>query len=243
MFEGILSRRLTTLVGSLLLAAMATYALAAYIRGIETRTLQGAEWVKAFVAKDAIAAGTLGRSAIAEGMIALETLPRKLVSKEAVRSLQQIENRVAIVDILKGEQIVTSRFVDPSSAEGILPIPADRQAMAVELPMPPGVAGFIRANDRISVIAEFQEPEPRAQYLLQGIQVLAVGHQTASQQREGSDEGSKAEQNVLLTLAVTPDEAERLALALAEGEVHLTLLPPGQETSATSGRTLTSIFP
>lgn len=240
---GFLTRRMAALIGAVVLAGFATFALTSYVQGIESRTLRGAEMVQTFVAKDEILAGMEGKTAIADGLIVKESVPRKVVAEDVIRSLKDIENRVAAVNIKKGEQIISSRFVAPTEARGILPIPTGKQAMAVEIEVPPGVAGFIQAGDKVSIIAQLSDPEPQAQYVLQNIAVLAVGQRiVTSEEGEGAGKVQRSETKVLLTLAVNRDEAEKLALAIAEGDLYFTLVPPAQEPGSTSGRNLGNIF-
>lgn len=236
-------RRSVALAGAVILAGLGTFALMSYVRGIEARTLRGAELVEVFVAKDLIPSGTAGQVAINDGLIEKQTVPRKALAEGSISSLKEIENRVAAVDIFKGEQINQARFVRPAEARGLIPIPADRQAMSIEVDMPPGVAGFVQSGDQVSIIAQLEEPEPRAEYLLQNVQVLAVGQRVVT--IDGNKDAGQVQQTqerVLLTLAVTPAEAEKLAFAMFQGQIHVTLLPTGQQPSSTSGSTSGNVF-
>ncbi|MGH9195510.1 MAG: Flp pilus assembly protein CpaB [Acidimicrobiia bacterium] len=241
---GFLTRRMAALMGAVFLAGLATFALTSYVQGIETRTLRGAELVQTFIAKDEIVAGMSGKEAIADGLIVKESVPRKVVAEDVIRSLKDIEKRVAAVNIKKGEQIIASRFVAPTEARGILPIPSDKQAMAVETDVPPGVAGFVQAGDRVSIIAQLEvENFHHAQYLLQNIQVLAVGQRiVTSEEGEGTSKVERSETKMLLTLAVNREEAEKLAWAVAEGDIYFTLVPPSQQPGSTSGRNFGNTF-
>jgi pilus assembly protein CpaB len=237
-----MSGRTLALLGAVLLAGIATLALASYVRGFETRALRGVESVEAFVAKDVIAAGTSGGDAIGNGLIEQTLIPRKILADESIRSLTEIENKVAAVNIFKGEQILTSRFVTPGEVGGMLQIPADRQAMSVELTIPNGVAGFIQPGNRVSILAQIEtgDAQERVQYLIQDAPVLAVGRRTVS---EGDGEAARQdEQRVLVTLAISPQDAEKLAYAIFKGQVYFTLLPPDQQPVNTPGRTRDNIF-
>jgi Flp pilus assembly protein CpaB len=63
------------------------------------------------------------------------------------------------------------------------------------------------------------------QYLLQDVEVLAVGRRVV---QEGEDQVQQTEQ-VLMTLALEPEDAERLVFAYNNGSLHFTLLPPESE--------------
>lgn len=248
---------------AVLLAAVATFALFSYVRGVEADVAEANESVQAYVAKDVIAQGTTGEDAVSSGLIVSEGIPRRLLAEGAVSSLDQISGRVASADVLPGEQIIAGRFVMPDDlSTELLNIPEDRQAMSIEVDVPSGVSQFIQRGSRVSLIAELAAPsgsgaapaegqpaaaDPqenvRAQYLLQNLEVLAVGQRLVTTTTgEGEDQVQQTQDRVLLTLAVSPEDAEKLTLAIFEGQVYFTLLPPDQEPVETSGQTLDTIF-
>lgn len=240
------------LVLALALAALATGALISYVRGVEDEAFRGAETVHVFVARDTIPVGTSAEAAVRGALVERTQVPRKVVAEGAVASLDQIRGKVAAVTIVRGEQILASRFVLASQVVSGLPIPAGRHAMAVEVDAPPGVAGFVQPGTRVSVLAHVdvrlpnrEDTEPQAKFLLQNVEVLAVGQRVAL--ASGSREKARAEtaqgsEKVLLTLAVTPSEAEKLAFALFEGDVYFTLLPQGAKPVGTAGRNNRNLF-
>ena len=248
--------RSVSVVVAVLLAALAVLALLSYIRGVRDEAEAQNEPVQAFVATAVIPAGTTAEEAVSRSLIGRENVPSKLVASQAVGSLQQLAGKVATVDILPGEQIVTARWAAPGDVRGI-DIPKDRQAMSVQVAVPPGVAGYVQTDDRVSIIASVDLPpstpggaapadgnsqaqdEPHVQYLLQGIQVLAVGPHTAND----TGDASTTSDNVLLTLAVDPQQAEKLAYATLHGQLYFTLLPRDQEAPVTTpGRTRLDLF-
>jgi pilus assembly protein CpaB len=119
-------------------------------------------------------------------------------------------------------------------------IPEGFEAIAVEVGIPPGVAGYIRGGDRVSLIATVEAPgddhtttdgtvteepgEIRSQYLLQGIEVLAVGQRTTETEGEQAPQSS-----VLMTVALEPEDAERLVFAIENASLYFTLLPEDAE--------------
>lgn len=240
-----ISRRMLAFTAALGLAAVATLSLTSYIQGVETRALRQMDAVEAYVAKDLIPQGTTGEAATAQGLIVRQPIPRGALAEGTIGSLGEIKDKIAAVNILKGEQILSERFVVETAAEGRLAIPEDRQAVSEELGIPPGVAGFVRAGDRVSVVAQLEVSgpagaEPRVQYLLQGVQVLAVGQRIVVEGDARTED--QLQQRVLLTLALTPAEVEKLAFAMFNGQIYFTLLPPGQQPAGTPGRTRDSAF-
>lgn len=242
---GALKERLGV-VPAILLAAVATIALAAYIRGIEARALRGTQPVNAFVAKETIPNGTTGANVISRGLVVRTAIPRRFVAEGAIGSLDDIRDKVATATILKGEQILAGRFAVPSATRGLLPIPEDRQAFSIEVPTSSGVSGFVRSGDRVSILAQVDAGAPggqadvRVQYLLQDVVVLAVGRRGGAQQGIGAQ--NQGGDKVLLTVAVTPPEAEKLAFAILQGQIYVTLKPAEQEPAGTPGRNRQNLF-
>jgi pilus assembly protein CpaB len=263
---GRVNTRVLAIVLAVILALVAAVALLSYVRGVETRTQQEFEPVDAFVAADRITAGTSAEAAVAGGLIEQRPIPEASLPEGAIGSLNQIEGSVAVVDILPGEVIIAERFGEAEAVRrGLGVIPQDAEAVSVEVTVTQGVAGFISPGDRVSVIAQLQLPDEDAQpaaveeaeattqgdaiaqYLLQDVEVLAVGRRV---QTEGEDQVQQTEQ-VLMTLALAPDDAERLIFAYNEGQLHFTLLPEESEDPDdpslerpvdTPGRTYGSIF-
>ncbi len=243
------SKRTLAVLSALVLASVATVALWSYVRGVEAQAVQGADDVEAFVAKDVIRAGTSGRDAIAQGLITKSPVPRRNLAEGAIAALDHIQDKVADVDIMKGEQILTARFVAAQDASA-LPIPPEMQAVSVEVGIPPGVAGFIQKGSRVSIVTHVASTgqggnEPRVQYLLQDVQVLNVGQRVVSTPQQGATNGQAQASDtskVLLTLALPPKDVEKLTFAIWNGQLYFTLLPPDQKPVGTTGRTSANIF-
>lgn len=249
-----MSKRTGGLLLAVVLAALSTTALISYVHGVEEKAFAGAETVEVYVARDAIPAGMSGDAAVQRAAIERTAVPRKVVADGAIHSLDEIRGKVAQVTIMRGEQIVAARFTSPDESGTGLSIPEGRQAMAVEIDAPPGVAGYVQTGSHVSVIAHLNiadkggsSNEPRAQFLLQDVPVLAVGRRIVVTAASGARDSARQQQTqatdkVLLTLAVAPAQAEKLAYALFEGDVYFTLLPQGAKPVTTTGRTRINEF-
>src|SRR6266516_2945543 len=246
-----MSRRTIALVAAIVLAAVATVALISYVQSANKNRSNGQRYVAVFVAKDVIPQGTSGDTAISQGLITQIKVPQLARTDGAIGSLQEIKGEVALVDIQKNEQIIASRFVSPENAgPGRLVIPTGLQAVSVQVAIPPGVAGFIKQGDTVSVIAQITVPKPggtaaaatspTVRYLLQNVKVLAIGQFTVTTATNGSTTATTQQTagQVLVTLAVSPIQAEKLVLANLQGQLYFTLLPsPPGKPANTPGRT------
>lgn len=114
--------------------------------------------------------------------------------------------------------------------------------MAVKVDQVVGVAGFVQPGDYVDVISTMapddetrkdlkNNPAKIAKIILQNIKVLAVGEHMTTQ-------GSKPVKVQVVTLEVTVDQSERLALASRHGQLLLTMRSRvDQEQVATAGIT------
>jgi pilus assembly protein CpaB len=125
-------------------------------------------------------------------------------------------------EIARGEPILNHRLFpkDLASAPGIMSvlIPPGKRAMTVGVNEVIGVSGFILPKNRVDVIATRTDARAgnSTETILQNVEVLAAGERL----------DQRAEQHVkvpTVTIAVTPEEAERLARALHEGKIHIVL--------------------
>jgi pilus assembly protein CpaB len=122
------------------------------------------------------------------------------------------------------EPIFESRLapVDVKAGGVAAVISHKKRAIAVKVDKVIGVSGFIHPGNRVDVLmtlATGRTFNPVTKTILENILVLAVGSET--KERKGSEE--KASPTDVITLEVTPEEAEKLALAATEGRLQLAL--------------------
>jgi pilus assembly protein CpaB len=238
--------RVAAVLVAVALAAAATAALVAYAGGADRRAIANQQPVLVYVARARIAAGTSGEDAQNRGLIERTALPRRAVAGGAVRSLEQLGGRVAAVDIVPGEQLLAARWVGRGEAPGgrLLAIPEGHQAVSIALDPTRQVSGFVAPGDRVSVVVSLGLPsggrsQRTSRFLLQDVQVLAVG----ATAQEGRRVGQGRNQSLsAVTLAVRPADVERVVFAAENGSLYLSLLPPGQRPVPTRGRTIDNEF-
>ena len=229
------SRVLAILV-AVVLALVATAALVVYVNGADRRAISGQEPRMVWVAAQLIKAGTSGQTARNTGLIKQVPVPNKNVVAGAVLSMPQIENRYAAVDIVAGEQLLLKRWVGAEDVAGrrLLQIEPGHQALAIEMDMVRQVAGFVTPGDKVSLVLSMKRPAPggdleRSQFLLQNVQVLAVGA-TALANSAAQGGGSRVNQGrgevAAVTLSIPDERVEQVVYAAENGSIYMTLLPP-----------------
>lgn len=225
-----MGRRTVLLVVAILVAALGTGLVFAYVRSTDERALRDQEPVQVLVAKSLIKAGTSGTQAEREGAFRLQAIPRVAVAEGYLTETRSIAPLVAVSDIFPGEQILVGKFATAGSTS-VLPIPPGKAAMSVQLGDPQRVAGFVRPGSKVAVIVtlRIEKQEGRSfsgdlsRVLLPSVDVLAVGPTTL---RPQTTEQANTEPlpTAILTLAVTQREAQKLALSVERGKLYFMLL-------------------
>ena len=149
---------------------------------------------------------------------------------------QDILGRGLIVSVVKNEPILDAKLAPKEAGAGLPPvIPEGMRAVSVRVNEVVGVAGYVLPGTRVDVVATAspnnQPGDMTAKVVLANVQVL-----TAGTRMEQDQEGGKPMQVTVVTLLVTPEQAERLALASNEGKIQLALRNPlDQGAPATPG--------
>lgn len=149
-------------------------------------------------------------------------------------SANKLIGRTIVYPINFGEPILESRLAPITTKDGgvAVLIGEGKRAMAVKVDKVVGVAGFIYPRHRVDVLVSLREKDPEkrtgpiTKTVLENIQVLAVGTEMAVNAEPPDKNGKKNEKAVpvdVITLEVSPEEGEKLALAATEGKIQLAL--------------------
>jgi pilus assembly protein CpaB len=148
-------------------------------------------------------------------------------------NLQQAVGR-EVRTLLKPGDLITRENTGEKRTGIVAQLGPNQRAMTVKVDEASGVAGFLVPGDRVDVVVTIDKgvynKDPLSKILLQNLKVLGTG------QKLENRAGDKPQVVPTVTLEVTPDEGERLALASQEGRVSLALRGPGdQQLAQTSG--------
>jgi Flp pilus assembly protein CpaB len=118
-------------------------------------------------------------------------------------------------------------------------IPPGKQALAVQVAYVAGLAGYAKPGDMVNVYATVEKGEPNgetkpplAKLVLPGVQVLAV---------TGPGPGAGAG-NTTYVLALDATQAEQAIFFARFETLWMTLVPKGQPSASTSGRSYQNAF-
>lgn len=149
------SRRTLTLVGAVVVAALAGMVLLKYVNGVEQRATQADALVDVAVAAGPIPAGIASDAAIDAGRITMAKRPQQDVPQNAVRRLADIQGQQAALDLSGGEILTTAMFEADSVAESsnTNEITAGHVAVSVQLDEAASLGGLIEVGDKVNVFA------------------------------------------------------------------------------------------
>ena len=166
----------------------------------------------------------LGTTIVAEQLTKVQ-LPAGAVPDGAFNQPEKLVNRVAVVNIAAREPVTDFKLAPEGSAGGLSSvIPEGYRAMTVKVDDVIGVAGFLRPGAMCDVLTVIEQAgdvgkrNPISKIVLQNVKVLASG-----QNIDKPKDQREAEQVKAVTLQVTPDQAEKLALASTEGKLRLVM--------------------
>ena len=155
--------------------------------------------------------------------VAISAWPKDQYPKDVFPDTKAVVGRMAIREFFPGEPIVESKLVPSDKSAGILSlkIPVGMRAYSVKVNEVVGVGGFIVPDTRVDVLVTTAKSTQHqlgqvSKIVLEDVLVLAVG-----QSIEGKDSKPTAVNTV--TLAVTPEDAEKLALASNDGTIQLVM--------------------
>lgn len=194
-----------------LVAGLAAVVLAA--RWLSQQTASGTESV--IVASREVNLGT----ALNATMLEAVPWPAGAVPSGAFRNLTELDGRVLLSSVQRGEPILETRLAPVGTRGGLSAvIPEGRRAITVRVNEVVGVAGFALPGNYVDVMVNTQDEKdkPISKIVLERILVLAVA-------QEASRDDTKPRVVNAVTLEVTPEQAERLDLARSVGTLSLVL--------------------
>ncbi len=176
---------------------------------------------------------------IAEGSVLEPTMLRVKQQDQAelpagtFANIDSLTERVTQIPIFTGEPILEGKLAPVGTAAGLeIKIAQGKRAMAIPVNDHVGINGFVQPNSRVDVLVTFRNKtgmnDQQAKVFLQNMRVLSVG-----QHLYRGDDGKPITANTV-TLEVSPEDAELLAVAMNEGVLSLALRGFADEDSVTT---------
>jgi len=158
--------------------------------------------------------------------------PPDFIPTEALTMKEEAVNRVPRERILVQEFIRKERLADREAGRGLNAIvPRGMRAVSLDLQGGSAVSGFLNPGNYVDILVTIGEKGDALQTvtMLQAVTVLAVNNRLGAKeaptrkkgQRKKKDSGRRSKPSI--TIAVTPDQAEKITYAHQQGAVTLTL--------------------
>ncbi len=210
------SRRLAlALIVALLLSGAVTYIISRKLSG---RNLNRSGSSHRYVAAShALQAGEVLKTED----LGLVDWPASLPLPKAFTKVADVAGRAVIYPLAASQPILEDYLAAPGSGIGLtVKIPEGMRATSVKSDEIVGVAGFLFPGSHVDVLVTFRSdrfPTPATQIVLQNVEVL-----TAGQKIEPDPEGKPENVNVV-TLLLTPEDAQKVVLASTQGTIQFVL--------------------
>ena len=162
-------------------------------------------------------------AAIGSQDLRMEEWPGNRIPPGAFEDITEVIGRVTVRRVLVQEPIVDRRLAPPGSGVGLSPkVPPGMRAMAVRVDDVNGVAGFVLPEARVDVLLTGHltggGPGTRlTKTILSNVRVMSAGEHLTP------DSSGRPQRVPVVTLLLSPEQAELLTLAKTHGRIQLVL--------------------
>jgi pilus assembly protein CpaB len=162
---------------------------------------------------------------LTEADLRITTWPRAIPIDGSHQQIADVLGRGVLVPMVPNEPVLDSKLAGAGEGAGLTAtIPDGMRAVSVKVNDVIGVAGFVIPGSRVDVILSgspnSQGEISMSKVILENIQVLAAGQNVAT------DDTGKPLNVQVVTLLVTPEQSQTLALATVDGRIQLALRNP-----------------
>jgi pilus assembly protein CpaB len=234
-----MNRNTRTLIVLLVAVAVAGLATFGVYRAIQHRPVREVEVAHTYVV---VAAKPLAMGArLAAGDLKVVPWPSRTPLQGAHATVDEVVNRGVIAPVLENEPVTEAKLAALEAGAGLPPtIPPGMRAISVRVNEVVGVAGFVVPGTHVDVFVTLKrQTESETRIVVSNVQVLTAGTRYDQEKAKTGE----AMPSSVVTLLLTPEDAERTVLASSEGQVMLALRNPLDAAStATAGTRTNSLF-
>jgi pilus assembly protein CpaB len=190
------------------------------------------------VARNDIAANTR----LSSEMLIVKQVLEETKHPQAVQSLSQVVDKLTLAPLLKGEQLLLPKISERPKATTLSGVvPAGKRAISVSATEVVGVGGLIQPGDWVDILAVFVDKDKDkttdySAFAVENVEVLAIARDVGGIDKDPAapidpTQGKKnaaatSQTTSTVTIAVRPEEAQRLMLADKTGTLRLALRAP-----------------
>src|ERR1700677_5111578 len=232
-----MNRSRLLMIGGLALAVGLLVSFSVYNRLLSSSGSHGNEHlVRVVVAADDVQVGTK----LDTHDVGFITIPQSAAPPGAFSDPVRVIGRGAVLPISKGDFILQSKLAALNAGAGLPSmIPQGMRAVSVRVNDVVSVAGFVQPGTRVDVLSTGSEGSGNDRQtitVLENVAVIAVGKNLG-----GTADTPAAP---VITLLVSPDDAQKLALVSQEGRIQLSLRNPlDTKKGGIGGTHASSVYP
>lgn len=227
------------LILALIMALVTTVLFNNYLKQLDKKYKKNENKISVLVAKQFIGKN----EKITKDMLQLKEFSSDSVQPEAIKKIEDVEGKYALVDIQEGEALLPFRFTNQFEEEQVITrkIRDGYRAVSVEVNLVESVSNLVQPEDYVDVVfsentgAEGVRKIVDTQPILENVRVLAVGkrlkeqgsdNKTIKADTKTSNDQNRNEQSVeyaAVTLELKPEDAVKLINSDERGDIKLIL--------------------
>ena len=214
-----MNRNRLLLIGFVALALGAFVSLAVY-RNLQSHPADTQPGVDVVIAANDLQVG----AKIGDKDVKVVRFPSADLPPNCIHHQSSVVGRGVVLPIAKGEFILPNKLAGENAGAGLPSlIPPGMRAVSVRVNEVVAVAGFVLPGTRVDVLLTGNPStaaEPLTTTVLENVAVIATG------QRLERNSAGDPQMAAVITLLVSPDDAQKLTLASTQGHIQLSLRNP-----------------
>jgi len=230
------NRTLFVLIVAVAVASSASYFVYRAVSSIPVREIEVKSYYVAIATKT-LPVGTM----LGPEDVKLVAWPASSPVSGGYTKVEEVVNRGLIAPVVENEPLTATKLAPIEAGAGLAPtIAAGMRAISVKVNEVIGVAGFVVPGTRVDVVVTIgRQDDSVSRVIVSNAQVLTAG--TKYDQEQAKD--GKPLPSTVVTLLVTPQDSERIALASTQGSIMLALRNPlDATTTETKGTRMASLM-
>jgi pilus assembly protein CpaB len=213
------SKRTVVVTVAVAVGVVASVLSYVFLNNAQDNAYHNAKLVNACVITKAIPRTLSGVDVVNGGYLQEKKVPAEFRPSSAITRLDSIRDEAADANLPAGEIIVNGMFASPDTIASVAAetVPTGDVAISVSVDQVHAVAGLIQPGDKVDILLDINGNQET--YLYQDVPVLAVGTTLvpAPGASASAAQTTATTTSNVITFAVTPDAAARIALADSDG--------------------------
>jgi len=237
-----MTRRILGVLLAIVLAVMGTTAVLLYVSRAKNSVAAGQTAVKVLIATQRIPAGTSGESIKTKALAEEIVMPAATVPADTLTAIaSELDKLVLTHDVQPRQLLLKGMFGASTKLSGGVALPEKMLALSIKTAVEEEVGGFVRPGSQVAIFVTLEPDAGKriTKLLLPRVETLAVGaygqDAVTSSQGDNEKDKNKGTVTLLVTLAVSQADAEKLIHAVRIGELYLALLTDSSEVRLGSG--------